>query len=399
MIKGEKGQIWPKEWKHFKDRKTGVNITQLTNYMGHSHHLYFTHNGWYDQNLKLLFGSDRDNRSNLYSIDLITGDITQLTDLKPNSHPIDLLGACINQIRNEVYFWYNRKIVSLDLVSLQEREIYELPEGFVGGNISSTADGESICFSIHEDLSHQIEIDYLHGYVGFEETWDLHPLSKIIRVSVTSNESCVLHEDRIWIAQVNTSPTQPHLLSFCHEGPWDLVDHRIWILDMNTMKSWKICIPKETDEFVGHEYWHADGIHIGYHGFRGSLESTQEKFLGRIRYDNKERQDIRFPYQNVHIHSNDFNMIVGDGQQASAYHGDRSRASIRLWKRNGDVLEGPRILCVHRGSFQIQKLHVHPRISPSHQKVLFTSDMSGYGNLYLADIPDFESLPEIVGLE
>lgn len=40
-------------------------------------------------------------------------------------------------------------------------------------------------------------------------------------------------------------------------------------------------------------------------------------------------------------------------------------------------------------------LHVHPRLSPDGKQVLFTSDMSGYGNLYLVDVPDFESLPEM----
>jgi oligogalacturonide lyase len=95
----------------------------------------------------------------------------------------------------------------------------------------------------------------------------------------------------------------------------------------------------------------------------------------------------------MHIHSGDASLIVGDGQQTSAYHGEQFQDTICLWKKNGDRLEGPRILCRHRGSFQAQKLHIHPRFSPDGRQVLFTSDMNGYGNLYLIDVPEFEALP------
>jgi len=55
--------------------------------------------------------------------------------------------------------------------------------------------------------------------------------------------------------------------------------------------------------------------------------------------------------------------------------------------------DGPRILCEHRSSFHIQEVHVHPRFNSSRQKVVYTSDLSGYGNVYLADVPAFDTLP------
>ncbi len=45
---------------------------------------------------------------------------------------------------------------------------------------------------------------------------------------------------------------------------------------------------------------------------------------------------------------------------------------------------------------KIQQLHPHPRFSPDGSQVIFTSDMSGYGNVYLADVPDVRSLPVVV---
>jgi len=73
-----KGRFWPPEWRDYRDPRTNVTVRQLTNYKGHSHHLYFTNSGWYDDDRKLLFGSDRENRTNLFSIDLETGEIIRV---------------------------------------------------------------------------------------------------------------------------------------------------------------------------------------------------------------------------------------------------------------------------------------------------------------------------------
>ena len=53
------------EKKTYIDRASGVEVTQLTEHKGHSHHFYFTNSGWYAQGRKLLFASDRNNRTNL----------------------------------------------------------------------------------------------------------------------------------------------------------------------------------------------------------------------------------------------------------------------------------------------------------------------------------------------
>src|SRR5690625_7895403 len=57
---------WPRDW------SSDVCSSDLT---GHSHHLYFTENGWYDNYKRLLFQSDRENQTNLFSINLETGKI------------------------------------------------------------------------------------------------------------------------------------------------------------------------------------------------------------------------------------------------------------------------------------------------------------------------------------
>lgn len=386
-----KGRVLESEVTSFRDALSNVKITKLTNHLAHQFHLYFTNIGWYDQNKKLLICSDRDNCTNLYSLELETGKQIQLTDFNPNDQT-GIHSTYINPEKNEAYFTLNQHIVSLNLDSYEEDIIFTLPIGYRFSNLSCTADGKYVCFGITEDLSDRFKSHLTGGYVGFEETEAARPNSKIFELDLDTNEATVIHEENRWIGHINTSPTQSNLLTFCHEGPWDIVDHRIWALDRDTREAWKVRIGAP-NEYAGHEYWHEDGLTIGYHGFTESLARKDGKFLGYIKYDNTDHQEYEFPYQNMHIHSNDSILIVGDGQQASAYHGQTYEDCIFLWKKSEHGYEGPRILCRHRGSFHTQKVHVHPRISPDGSKVLFTSDMDGYGNIYLVDIPPFEELP------
>jgi oligogalacturonide lyase len=373
-------------------------VRQLTNYKGHSHHLYFTNPGWYDNNRKLLFGSDRNNRTNLFGLDLISGEITQLTDLAPvpPPHETSFLYTSVNPVRDEAYFWVGTQMMALDLLTYAMRPLWEVPPGFVYTMSNCTADGNFVCTSIYEDLSQKLQIDLLRGYIGFEETWAERPLSKIIRIAVDGSGGEVVWEENSWIGHVNTSPTQPKLLTFCHEGPWDKVDNRIWGLDHTSGSVWQIRTRGDDGASVGHEHWYADGIHIGYHG----RFPSGKQFFGRIRYDDSERLEIDTPntgpYKQTkdhthlaanhiaHYHANDLSMIVGD-----------AGTSVHLWRWNGQTFERPRVLCEHFSSMHIQQLHVHPRFTPDSKQILFTSDKSGYGNLYLATIPDFDTLPSL----
>ncbi len=374
------GSVFQAELREFTDAVSGTRIYQLTNYRGHSHHLYFTNPGWYDNGRKLLISSDRANRTNLFGVDLQTGLLTQLTDYDPLPPPreLEFLRCCVNPLRDEAYYLYGRMVTALDLRSFQQRVIWEMPEGFVPSQINCTADGKNVILGIHEDLSRRLHVDYLRGYVGFTETWAAMPLSRIVRVSTAGSQADTVWEERYWIGHANTSPTQPHLITFCHEGPWERVDCRIWGMNLDSGSVWKVRPRTADGEAVGHEHWLSDGVRIAYHG---SLPDGN-RCMGVIRYDNTEGVEYAFPYDTGHIHSNDFSLIVGDAGDV-----------VRLWKLGSEGFGAPRVLCRHRCSSHIQQLHVHPRLNPAGTQVLFTSDMSGYGNVYLADVPDIGTLP------
>ena len=67
----------------FSDRTTGATVHQLTNFKCNSTHPYFTDDAWFDNDRRMLFMSDRGNAANIFSIELESGEIDQLTNFGP----------------------------------------------------------------------------------------------------------------------------------------------------------------------------------------------------------------------------------------------------------------------------------------------------------------------------
>ncbi len=378
------GEILSPVRKTFTDGESGAEITQLTDFLAHSHHLYFTNSGWYDNGARLLVASDVNGAGNLYGVD-VEGDasLVQLTDLEAgpaNAH--SFLHLFVNPVRDEAYDVIGGKICSIDLHAGGVTPLADLPRDFRPSMLSVTADGKYVCIGLFEDLSGRFPMDLLHGYIGFARYHEARPLSRIIRIpSDGSGPAETVREERYWIGHVNCSPTLPNVLSFCHEGPWEDVDNRIWCLDHTTGEARPLRPRKERGERVGHEYWLLDGERIAYHGTRGD-----RAFFGAVRYDGSEEREAEIVADSCHFHSNDLDLVVGDGT--------RENPRLLLWHIEGESYGPPRTLAFHRGSWHSQMLHVHPRMTADGRHVVYTADPRSYGNVYIAEIPEeLESLP------
>ncbi len=384
-----KGSVWAPEWRVLKDPVSGATIRQLTNYFCHNYHLYFTEPGWYDDGRRLVFVSERENAHNLFSIDLESGEILQLTDIDPAAGDLEAKVA-VNAVGRQVIYYQGGRMVILDLDTLEERTVYRRPEGYVRGAANVTADGKYVLTYHVKDLSDRIDDPGFRDYVigrkggnsgGFQKmVWEQRPHGMIVRVATDGSGHQVVYEEDYYLGHVNPSTRLPNVLTFCHEGPWNLVDNRIWGLDLATGKSWKIR-PTEKGEAVGHEYWMGDGVHIGYHG-----RTAGGAFYGSVRYDNTERVEAPFTYGSTHFHSLSLDTIVGDGTRTDPY--------LLLWRLRDGQFQGPKVLAWHRGSMHVGHIHVHPTMSPYAAQVLYSADPQGYCQVYLADIPAWDALPD-----
>lgn len=372
----------------YVDKQTGAEVTRYTSMRTNSNHLYFTNNCFFNDGKKLVFVSDRDNCPNLYILDVESGEIEQLTDLPEPPYPSGngLQLTFVSEKSETAVFFNGNELSCVDLNTKESRVIYEVPDGYVKHIVSIGADGKYAYTSIIEDVSARRLEATLQG------TYNCHPHSRIMKIAVDGSEAeCVFEEDN-FIAHVNASPTDPNKLTFCHEGFWEQVDHRLWALDLETGEVRKLH-PCKAKEAIGHEYWFADGKRIGYHGILdcNRVGPTDEELLGMsqlgaVNFDGTEDKSYEFPFNMGHIFSRDEKLIVGDGDRRGKY--------LRLWKLGESGYEEPRALCLHKCSCKRQECHVHPRITPDGKGVLYTSDESGYNQIYIVKIPDnIDSLP------
>ncbi len=52
-------------------------------------------------------------------------------------------------------------------------------------------------------------------------------------------------------------------------------------------------------------------------------------------------------------------------------------------------------LSIHRSTFNGQPAHCHPRFTPDGKHILYTSDVTGYSNMYLVELRPFDELPDL----
>ncbi|MEM6430454.1 MAG: oligogalacturonate lyase family protein [Deinococcota bacterium] len=385
----------------YTDSYSGRTITQLTDYLGHSNHLYFTDPCWLRGQDSFIFTSDREGASNLFSFDLATNTIRQLTDLTRDKDTRP--AGCFSAANNCHYFWWGRQIIELNVETLAERIVYELPDDMEATDARPgiTADGRYICTRIMKDEG---ATGPNFAYARFRELFAAKPFSQILRIEIASGNTEVIHEDYCFITHENPSPTLPHIMTFCHEGPWDLVEQRIWGLNILTGEVWKLRDQTGANIAIGHEYWLANGTQIGYHGRltdghaadQHASNHQSHHIYGYMNWDGSERSEHYFPFASTHFCSLDASLIVGDGTAAAVFsqQGD-AQPFIQLFNWNGRAFEEARVLAYHRSTFNDQHAHCHPRFTPDGKYIMYASDMSRYANIYLVEVGDLNDLPSL----
>jgi oligogalacturonide lyase len=370
------GKKYPCEWSFYNDSETGVEIKQLT--QCHSEHLYFNRSGWYDNNSKLIYRSLRSGLENLFSMDLATGESIQLTDFK--DYPVWGDSTCINSTGSQAYFISNRAVHSLDMTTLESREIYHITEGFSTDELVCAPDGKSIYFPIVTDKFNQYDI-FRQGSCAYNYREEMNKFneqdiySKIVRLDTRSGESEIIYEDAVWVAHLAFSPANSNLFSFCHQGKTMKHRNRIWAMYLDEKKPWAVAPTYHDVLGITHEQWLADGIHIAYQA-KGKLNG-REMFHGIVRFDNQYKFECRVPIYSTHHSCHCKEYFIGDGNFTDQQY-------LYLFKVNKNGYDEPEKICFHGSTVT----HVHPAYSPHGNNLLFSSDRDGKSVMYMINLAD-----------
>lgn len=386
MAKGDKIQL---AFHDFIDEDTGARVTRLTPIDVTCHRNYFYQKCFTNDGQKLLFGGLFDDGSwNAYLLDLSTQIAVQLTDGK---------GKVDNTFGNflspdDKYLFYvkgGRELRRVDLKSLDEEVLYTVPQGYKG---YGTWVANSACTKL-------VGIEVVEGDLLPLKTWEefavqyhMKPRCRLVKIDIATGTSTVIFEQPKWMGHPLYRPFDDNTVAYCHEGPHDLVDARMWFV--NEDGSNVRCV-KEHDEGESctHEFFTPDGSKMIYVSYKKG--SVDRWICAADPVTLKNEALLTMPACSHLYSNNDGSLAVGDGCDSppdvsdTAAHVHENDPFLYLFDLKNKTTKK---ICKHSSSWKVYKedrqvTHPHPSFTPDDGRVLFTSDFEGEPALYLADLP------------
>ena len=199
-----------------------------------------------------------------------------------------------------------------------------------------------------------------------------------------------------WINHLLFSPTDPSLLMYCHEGPWQKVD-RIWTI--HTDGTHNTMVHKRTMfmEIFGHEFWGHDGHTLWYDW---QTPKGEDFWLASYNTDTGRRTAYHMQRNEWSIHFNvsrDESLFCGDGgdpgQVAHAPDGEWIYLfHPQMIKGEGinkpdfiqpGVFHGERLVNMSRHNYRLE-----PNVSftPDMKWIIFRSNMFGPTYVFAVEV-------------
>jgi oligogalacturonide lyase len=218
-----------------------------------------------------------------------------------------------------------------------------------------------------------------------------------------------------WVNHLLFSPTDPELLMYCHEGPWQKVD-RIWMIHTDGTHNTLIHKRTMANEIAGHEFWGLDGETIWYDW---QYPKGQVFFLAGYDLKTGQRTAYHMERNDWSIHFNltrDLDIFCGDGGDPGQVAHAPDDEWIELFHPQmlpvtTDTMNAPDFW--QAGVFHPEHLvnmshhnyreEPNVRFSPDKTLVIFTSNMFGPSYVFAAEVAkavnppaaDVESTPDL----
>lgn len=351
-----KGSTLAPESRWFEDQATGRRIRQVTNHPSIHHHPFFFVPPWDDSMRRLIFISHRTGQPQLFCEE--GNRLVQLTDRNDlaewSFHP--------SHDGRFVVFVAGTQAIRLNLDSLREDMLADFgavemrEQGMVGAAMGTTT-------------------------LSRDDHWWAVPVKtgKISRFHVINTETgiCSMILERDSIGHPQFCPDDPDLIFYA--GP--LTD-RLWLVRRDGSGNRRLWQRKHKDQWLTHESWLRGRRELAFvdwpRGMRAiHVDTDALRWITRFpawhaHPDDSGRWmvcDTNFPDQGLHR----FNIGHDTAEKLCE---PRSSSVGEHWSGPFPYNDGPRKV------YAPQHTHPHPRPAPDGSRVLYTSDVTGFAQLY-----------------
>ncbi|MBI4875851.1 MAG: hypothetical protein HY822_14540 [Acidobacteria bacterium] len=380
LLAGARGrtQRVDSEVKEFRDPDTGARVMQLTGDGSDNVHLYFTSESFLGGGSdRLVFGSNRSGRFQFYLLEIGERKLVQLTE----GQSISPQQACLSPA-GRLFYFEGSVLRVLQVDTLDDRELYRVPDGWRTQLSTCTAKGDYVAFAYRENLPVGTETGRI--YSAMPETYFQHPPCVIMRVQAGNGQAVAAWGERMWISHVLIHPHQPDLILFCHEGG-SLVHQRMWTVNVAQARGRQAqpLYPQKPNEYCVHEYFTRTG-EVGYQ-YELDRDGHREHYNAFIRPDGTWIRQYLLPGPRPgHIQSNTANtLVVGDAGNLGP--DDREGRNFMSLMTHANGRASVRRLC-RRKPGETQHSHGHPVFSLDDRWALFNSRIGDRENIFMADV-------------
>lgn len=368
------------------DKDTHHKIVRLTQRDGNSASFYFHNNPFvlgkeHKDDRMVFYGNDAYKSDGvgmqLFTVNLSNYKITQLTDGKKMKK-----GEIVGQKNHQVYYQVNDSVFSTNIDTKKTQLVFVFPADFKASITTLNADETLLggAWSSEEEKAILKANPAKHDY--FNKIYEAKLPRTLFTINLKTKKLDKLFTDTAWLNHVQFSPTDPKLMMFCHEGPWQKVD-RIWTINIDT-KEIKLMHKRTMDnEIAGHEWFSPDGKTIWYdlqlpRGQRFLVSGTNVKTGEETRYEFDRNQ------WSVHYTiSPDQKLFAGDGGDTVSVANAPDGKWINLFTPKGDRFDYERLVNMKHHQYKLEP-NVH--FSPDQKWIIFRANFEGFESVYAVEI-------------
>lgn len=384
------GKQMPNEW---IDKDTGHKVINLTRREGVNMSFYF-HNNPFIGNKMVFCGGNRQgkathnpgkeiynldvNNLQMYWVDLNTLSVEQLTHESSSVH-----SEIVCARTKEVFYQIKDSVFSLNTDTKQKRFIYVFPENERSSITAVNADGSLLVGVFSNPKEAEIVKEFPLKSQFFNRIYDAKLPRTLFVINTKTGKLKRIYTENAWLNHMQFSPTNSHLLMFCHEGPWHKVD-RIWTIDVLKGGKPQLIHKRTMDmEIAGHEWFGSkgDAIYFDLQKPRGSTF-----FVGKTDLKTNKETCYKLERNEWSVHyttSWGEKMLAGDGGSKTSVAKAPDGQWIYLFHPKGHKLESTKLVNMKNHDYSLEP-NVH--FSPNNKWVIFRANFEGQENIYAVKI-------------
>jgi len=341
----------------------------------------------------MVFGNTSTNRSHdLFVFDWHSHSIERLTDGGMDR------GEIVAPKSRQAFYMRDGTVYATHLDTHATKQIAHLPPGW---RVSTINADETLLSGAYGQGAAEISRGQPRSY-WFKAIHDAKLPHLLFTFEIATGKTNVIHRGNDWFNHVQFSPTDPSLLMFCHEGPWQIVD-RIWNIHTDGSGLRLVHERTVTNEIAGHEFWSPNGKMLW---FDLQIPRGQKFFLAGVAADVRRlsthdtltdqnltsaasEKEIRYLLErdqwSVHFNiSRDGKLFAGDGGAPNMVaHATNGKWLWLFTPQANGTLKGDHLVNMSKHDYSLEP---NVNFTPDGKWIVFRGNFDGSPQVYAVEV-------------